>query len=175
MDWSTTISLDERHAAAWYNRSNLLFERGKTDEAIEGWTQAIKIQPDLVRAWNNRGLAWAKKNQFDKAIEDFETAVKLSPRFTQAVDNLAWQLATCPNQSLRDVPRALRLARQGCELTDFQDWNLLSTLAATFAESGDYDEAVRWASKSLRLAPQEEKAEITRIVTLYKSGQSARN
>jgi hypothetical protein len=57
---------------------------------------------------------------------------------------LAWVLATCPDDSLRNGEEAVKLAEQACEATRFFDFAKLDTLAAAYAEAGRFDEARKW-------------------------------
>ena len=55
---------------------------------------------------------------------------------------IAWLLATHPDSKSRDGPEAVRLAERACALTDRSVPVLLATLAAAYAETGDFSRAV---------------------------------
>jgi Flp pilus assembly protein TadD len=65
--------------------------------------------------------------------------------------NLAWVLATCPDASLRDGNRAVKLAEQARTLAGTESPQLLDTLAAAYAEAGRFPEAVETARRALDL------------------------
>jgi Flp pilus assembly protein TadD len=76
-----------------------------------------------------------------------------------AQNNLAWLLATCPEASSRDGQRAMALARQAMQLSGVTNPQLLDTLAAAYAEAGQFGEAVEMARRALSLpATQNNKA-----------------
>ena len=69
------------------------------------------------------------------------------------MNNLAWILSTCADASLRDGKRAVELATHACELTGRKNAWLLDTLAAAFAETGDFKAAVETQREAMALLP----------------------
>jgi len=86
------------------------------------------------------------------AIEQTRAALQASPDSLEALGNLAWLLATTPEEKLRNGTEAIRLASRACELTQFKDARLLGSLAAAYAECGDFTNAVRRAEETVTLA-----------------------
>ena len=80
----------------------------------------------------------------------FESILREHPDAHDVTNRLAWALAT--NAATRNPTRALALANQLGELTDFQDPRVLNTLAAAHASNGDYKEALRTAEKARRIS-----------------------
>ena len=68
-----------------------------------------------------------------------------------AYNNLAWVLATCPKDNLRQGKRAVELAERACKLADWKDVASLGSLAAAYAECGEYKEAQKWQKKAIEL------------------------
>src|SRR5205823_3114801 len=105
-------------------------------------------------AFCNRGYAWDKKQEYEKAITDYNQAKKLDPNLADAYNAPAWILATCPDAKHRDGPAAIKLATKACELVGWRDANDLDTLAAAYAESGDFTSALEQLNKAIALDPK---------------------
>ena len=112
------------------------------------------------------------------AIEAYERALKLNPELTASANNLAWLLATSDDDRLRDGQRAVQFAQQICSSEQRRTPGNLDTLAAAYAEAGQFEHAVRAANQAIELATQEGKQGLaTRIrqrLALYKSGKPFR-
>ena len=68
------------------------------------------------------------------------------------LDELAWLLATYPDSNSRDGAEAVRLSERACTLTDRRAPALLATLAAAWAEAGDFPRAVAAGEEALNQA-----------------------
>ena len=68
------------------------------------------------------------------------------------------------------------LATRGCELAEWKDANMLDTLAAAYAEAGDFDKAVEWQEKADKLFtdPKDQKKGEDRL-KLYKDKKPYRD
>ena len=66
------------------------------------------------------------------------------PDLVEAHERRAWILSTCPDANLRDGKLAVASATRAAELTDWKNVDVLSTLAAAYAEAGDFASAVHW-------------------------------
>jgi tetratricopeptide (TPR) repeat protein len=127
-------------------------QSGRDDEAVDRFTRVIDGggEPGLLAtAFTNRGLAEGRRGNWKRAIEDYRAALQLQPNLATAHNNLAWLLATCPVDALRNGQEALERATWACNATDWSNPNCLGTLAAAFAEVGDYDQAVQCHARAL--------------------------
>lgn len=88
---------------------------------------------------------------YSEAVGQFRNFVLVQPDSPQALNTLAWALATCPEDRLRDGSEAVRRAEHACRLTEFKQSPYLSTLAAAYAEAGRFPEAIDAAESALRL------------------------
>jgi hypothetical protein len=81
----------------------------------------------------------------EKYIEAFARCSELIERYPDLVqthERRAWILSTCPDANLRDGKLAVASANRAAELTNWKNWLALSTLAAAYAEAGDFASAV---------------------------------
>ena len=71
------------------------------------------------------------------------------PEAPAGLNGLAWLLATCPDPGVRDGKRAVELAKEACKSALGKKGNELDTLAAAYAETGQFEEAVRQQEMAL--------------------------
>lgn len=83
------------------------------------------------------------------------------PDSPREIDEVAWVLATHPDDTIRNGDEAVRLAEHGCDITNFRDSTLLATLAAAYAEVKKFREAVSTAERALRLSQQSRETDVS--------------
>ena len=129
----------------------VLAERDELGKAIEHYQTALEIWPDYELAQYNMGLALVGSGKVGEAISHFERALAIKPNHAAVLNNLAWIRATQPDPRFRDGPQAVRLAQRAVELSP-GDANALDTLAAAYAEAGQFADAVRTAREARQAA-----------------------
>jgi tetratricopeptide (TPR) repeat protein len=149
-DYSEVLRLDPGNAWAHTFRGSIWVRKQDFDKAITDFSVAIQLDPDSSTPFFLRGAAWERKQDYNQAIADYAEAMRLDPKNPGAFNNLAWMFATCPDARFRDGKRAVELARTACELTNWKELNDVDTLAAAYAEAGDFKEAVRYQEMVLR-------------------------
>jgi Flp pilus assembly protein TadD len=118
-----------------------------------------------------------KKGEYDKALKDYSEAIRLNPKDARAYNNIASLQATCSGQHIRDGQKAIQNANKAYELSGGKEWQPLSTLAAAYAESGNFGKAVEWEMKAIEMAKNDKSVAAKDIedersfLELYKHGK----
>ena len=64
---------NENQAVAFNSRGIAFAMKGKQDQAITDFNQAIQLEPDYAGAFSNRANAYAAKGEFDQAMADYQS------------------------------------------------------------------------------------------------------
>ncbi len=175
-DLSEAIRLKPRDATAYRERAEAWSKKGDLNKAIEDDNEAIRLNPKNAISYCHRGETWSKGGDPDKAIEDFAEGIKLNPKYILAYNNLAWVQATCSDERHRDGKKAVANAQKACELAGWQSGDCLETLAAAYAESGDFANAIKWEEKAIEITAAEAgKQEMRSHLALFKDGKPYRD
>lgn len=150
----------------------------RPNRAIAALDKVLELAGDNQIALRLRGDMYLSIGNHASALDDFRKAYEQNQEDSGLLNNYAWTLATSPFDELRDGDKAIELATAACVLTEFQAPHILSTLAAAYAEAGDFDKAVEWSSKAVELAEQGIEAEqldaLREELEHYKAGKPMR-
>jgi WD40 repeat protein len=139
----------------------------------DGTTLASGGEDGTITFWLTRPRRCAPGAETGQSKDDPELT-SLS-RTAQELNDLAWQLATSPDSTVRDGPKALALAKKAVTLTDGKDPLILDTLAAAYAETGDFSNAVAKQNDALVLLKHElTKKDYESRLKLYESNMPYR-
>jgi len=89
--------------------------------------------------------------EYEVALQEVYAALEAQPDSHFLHNNKAWLLATCPVAEIRSGQQALVHAKKACELTEFQNYMYVDTLAAAYAETGDFEQAVMYQQTAVEL------------------------
>jgi protein O-mannosyl-transferase len=139
-------------AEAHFNMAEVYLARGRLDDAISQYNKSLELNPGLAEAHYKLGVIEARQDHEAGAISHYESALKIQPDLMPACNDLAWLLAAGPDPALRDGPRAVALAQRANQLAQGRNPVILATLAAAYAETGQFNEAVKTIEQALPLA-----------------------
>ncbi|MBX7167985.1 MAG: tetratricopeptide repeat protein [Pirellulales bacterium] len=175
-DYSEAIRRDPKYAFAYNNRGVVWEAKGALDNALVDYSEAIRLDPQNPFAFNNRGVVREAKRDYARALRDYSDAIRLDPQYATPFNHRAWLQATCPEDAIRNGKEALADATKACELTGWKNADRIDTLAAAYAEAGDFANAVKWEEKALELVADETlKPELKARLALYREGQPFRD
>jgi tetratricopeptide (TPR) repeat protein len=150
--YAEAVELRPDFADAYNELGIVLSKLGQLPKAAEAFTEAIKKNDKNAKAYNNRAIVWTAQGDSAAAVSDYRRALKLNSNQMGALKNLAWLEATDENVAIRNGAEAVRLAERACELTRFEEAHALEILAASEAETGDFDMAIKTVQKALEVS-----------------------
>jgi len=147
---ATETTKDNYYMHNSYGR--ILANNGYFDEAFEQFDLTLKINPTYAEGYCYTAEAYRRMGKLDAAIINWNKALEYDLDHHHALNNLAWIRATHPDSEMRDPDKALMMAKKACRLTEYQNVGYIDTLAASFAASGDFANAITNAQKAIELA-----------------------
>ncbi|MEM9657577.1 MAG: tetratricopeptide repeat protein, partial [Planctomycetota bacterium] len=166
-DFSEAIRRDSQQAAYYQSRGLARALKGDHREAIADFNQAMVRMPRNAFFYFSRGRSRYKLGEYGSAIADFQQAIRINSRYAKAYDGVAWIQATCPDDAYADGRQAVANATRACELADWKDSVYIATLAAAYAESGDFEQAQQNLSRAVKMSPDAYKAKRTKMAELF--------
>lgn len=152
IEYQRAIEDNPRYPEAHYALGNAFLQKGRVDDAIANYRHALQSKPDYPDVENNLAAVLMLKGEVRQAIDQWRKLIQQHDSSSQAINNLAWVLATYPDDGLRDGREAVRLAARARQLSHGKDASILRTLAAAYAESGQFDQAVTTAEQAREIA-----------------------
>ncbi|MDR2757623.1 MAG: tetratricopeptide repeat protein [Planctomycetaceae bacterium] len=128
----------------------------KNRKALEILTPLLEKEPENLALLRIKSQILIALNRHYDAVKVLETITEKDPNDEVSSNNLSWILSTSPLESIRNGKRALELAEKAGQLTDYKKAYILSTLAAAYAEIGNFEKAVEWSQKSIEYAKDDE-------------------
>ncbi len=162
-DLTRAVQIAPKFPLAYNNRGVCLAAKGNLNDAIRDYNRALDLRSANPVTIANRGNAWYRLGDFPKAQQDFTRAIETA-MLPEAVNSMAWFLATCPEEKFRDGKKGIELAQRAIELSNEENWNFLKSLAASYAEDSDFENALAVIRKAWERAPNPEKAEIQKMM-----------
>ena len=152
LHYQSALAIRPDYFLAHYGLGRAFLEKGEADIAIEHCRTALMIQPEDADCHTVLAVALDQKGETPEAIQHYEKALAISEKSISALTNLAWLRATSSNEALRNGNQAVKLAGQADGLLGGTNAVVLRTLAAAYAETGQFAKAIESARAALQLA-----------------------
>lgn len=181
--YRAAIAINPQHFFSHNNLGSLLAGQNRLDEAQKHFLAAVKAKPDLSHTHVNLGLIYEMKGQAREAAASFRTALKSQPDHFGAAFHLVAILATYPDVSVRDGAMAVYWAKRlayspemaefwgGNRPAEFEQPVVLSLLAAAFAETADFGQAVKVQQEAIDMLPANRQGPYKKLLELYKNSK----
>jgi tetratricopeptide (TPR) repeat protein len=148
------LRIDPKLWPALYVRAEIFAREGKYELAIQDCNEALRqnryfIDAALLRANINVAL-----RKYAEASKEFNSLIAMRPPtviLARALSERAWFQATCPEASFRNGQQAVKDAKAACSIVAWKDEDMIDTLAVAYAETGDFNSAVRYAQQALAI------------------------
>jgi tetratricopeptide (TPR) repeat protein len=170
----SALKLKPESADAHTLLARILVARGKPDEAVMHLRMALRVDPNIDTSLRLASLLGQTGHGRD-AVAQFRKVLAARPNDVEALNNMAWILATDSDDSIRDGKEAVQYAKQACERTHYSEAIPIGTLGAACAEAGQFEEAAAMAQKAIDLATAEGKSDFAQVnrqlLSLYKASR----
>jgi tetratricopeptide (TPR) repeat protein len=176
-DFNAALKLSPKDVPSLLGRAEINRSKKAWTDALKDYDVILAVAPGDFRALLGTASALYGSGELDKAVGVYSDLMQRYPTEAQPFNDCAWLLATGTKDSVRNGQRALELANQACQLTNYQNAGYLDTLAAAFAEKGEFANALKWQEEAVKMAsqePPEVQADIKARIDLYKQNKPYR-
>ena len=138
----------------------LLLGQGRIEQAIPHFARAISLNSENQQGHANLANALAHQGDTRQALHHYRQALRIHPGLVHVANRLAWILATDPDPELRSGAEAVDLAERFCRPPNLANPMFLDTLAAAYAETGRFPQALETATRAASLASSQGRPEL---------------
>jgi Tetratricopeptide repeat. len=173
------LNSDPKFWPALYVRAKIFVRQGQYQFAIADCNEALRQYPGFVEASLLRASINAHFAKYADALKEVNYLISIHPRrvtLGRALKHRAWLQATCPDPAFRNGQQAVKDAKAACSISEWKDENTIDTLAAAYAETGDFVSAARYAAQALAIKGIEpvDSKRIQRHLALFQQHQPIR-
>jgi tetratricopeptide (TPR) repeat protein len=146
------VDLRPDNSPAHENLAKALLQNGQVADALIHYRKLLELQPDNIEVHNIVGTVLIQQGRIREGVEEWQKVLAIQPDNGNAMSNLAWVFATSPDDSLRDGAKAVQLAEEALRISGRRIPIIFRTLAAAYAESGEFPKAIQTAQQGIELA-----------------------
>ena len=164
--WTHTLACTTGNDEAHYNLGIALRQKGRVDEAIAEYQEALQINPDYGDAHINLGSALLQAARLDEAIAQLQKALQIKPNYAAAHYNLGVALRQKGrvDEAIAQLQKALQI-KPGFAEAHYSLGNAL-------CQNGRMDEAIIHYQEALQINPDYADAQFNLGNALLQKGQA---
>jgi tetratricopeptide (TPR) repeat protein len=179
--YSMAIELGCLDAKVYMGRGAVYYMHDDLENAEKDFAEALRREPsaeDLILIRNSmahvRADVASTKENYTEAIKFWTEAINIDPKDGCAYLQIAIVKSMCSKKYLRDGKEAVEYATKACELSNWKSWNDVLVLSMAYVESKDLEKAIKWARRSLDLAPESKKQIAANLIDIVHRRMSKR-
>jgi Flp pilus assembly protein TadD len=162
--FETAVRLAPTLAEARSHLGVSLLRKGRVGDGLAQLQEAARLKPRSSEIRRNLAIAFIMAGLTLPAVQQYQEALRVNADDVEALFRLARILATTPEDGLRSGQQAVQLAKRACQLTANREPMLLDTLAAAYAETGQFDAAVQTAQRAADAAAEAGQADMAKSI-----------
>lgn len=176
-DLNKVIELNPKDAEGYSLRATMYMRTGDNEKALAEANRAIQLDPNNVAAYSCRLNVYTRMKRYNDAEADLKTVAGLhSKEPATQWNSISWFRATCLDDRMRNANEAVSAGKKACELSGWKDYHRLDTLAAAYAEEGDFEQAVATENRALEaVTPIADETEMRKRLALYQKHEPYRD
>jgi tetratricopeptide (TPR) repeat protein len=162
--FDAAIRTDPYMWTAYYNRATTFCMQKRWSAALQDLNSSLRLKPSFFEASFNRAGVNKELGNYKACLNDLDQLSALTAKVhntieqARALNSRAWLRATCPNISIRNGQLGVADASKACQLNDWELASHIDTLAAAYAEAGQFNSAIRYQEEAMskrKSLPQE--------------------
>ena len=155
VDYNRALHFDPKYTNALGGRADVYYFTHQNRLAIEDYTAFMAAMPTSSVAYVRRATCHYALGEHRQTVMDYEKAIALDPNLLEAINGLAWVLATSPVDGIRNGPMAVSYGEKALSLAGQNEkFPYMDTLAAAYAEAGRFTDAVSMQTKAISMIPE---------------------
>ncbi|MAB90312.1 MAG: hypothetical protein CMJ90_12740 [Planctomycetes bacterium] len=150
---TAAVTHDPNDPDALYNLGAAQLEGGVAGHAAQTLSSLAEIYPQHELVWDLWAISLQKVGKESEARDVLRKGLDKAPGNIRTVNRLAWLLATARDDAVRDGAHALNAAKRLADPRNAPpSAAVLDTLAAAYAETGDFQQAIATAKMAIEMA-----------------------
>jgi tetratricopeptide (TPR) repeat protein len=172
------VRMYPKNARAYFHRGAFFFERHDYAQALKDFNMGVTLWPTFWEFAYLRGATYAKLGKYDLALADYNKLLSFPSRdefHAKLLNDRAWIEATCPDARYRNGKQAIEDAQFAVRFGRGLKASYLDTLAAAYAEAGDFDSAIKYEEQAIAAQTKDDKLrDLTGPLATYRHGRPYR-